>query len=358
MGTLPSYLFPILDTIGLAPSSACAVAVSGGSDSMALTLLLQSYAASHGHALTALTVDHGLRAGSADEARQVAAWMQAHGIAHRTLSCPAIDSTRNLQAHAREARYTALCDWCCGHGIDALFIAQHADDQAETVALQQHRGNTPPSRAGMAFITPRGTVRLIRPLLGVRKASLQAYLQAQSQPWIEDPSNQSDRHARNRLRKTMDDVSMRRLWLEAQRMGEARQQEDSARNAWLASHAQGQDDGTYILPCDAWRALPATLRTDVLTRIMRVAGRRLHRPRMHETARLDARLETEPHGKATLGGTIIIWDASRNMLQIAPEHALDVPDEPPHMEGSGPARSHQVALEAPPFWWFNHEPYF
>ena len=62
-----------------------AVAVSGGADSLALALLAQAWAVASGGTLTALTVDHRLRAASAAEAAQVAAWLGARGIAHRIL---------------------------------------------------------------------------------------------------------------------------------------------------------------------------------------------------------------------------------------------------------------------------------
>src|SRR3954470_5418728 len=70
----------------LAPGAKIAVAVSGGADSMALALLLADWAAAHAIQVTALTVDHRLRAEAAAEARQVAAWLDTRGIARRILT--------------------------------------------------------------------------------------------------------------------------------------------------------------------------------------------------------------------------------------------------------------------------------
>src|SRR5882672_5584170 len=80
-----------------------AVAVSGGSDSMALGLLTAEWAIGRGGAITAITVDHGLRAAAAAEARQVGRWLRAHGVAHRILRWrpPAGALSGGVQAAAR-----------------------------------------------------------------------------------------------------------------------------------------------------------------------------------------------------------------------------------------------------------------
>ena len=108
-----------------------AVAVSGGADSMALTVL----AAGWGQAV-ALTVDHGLRPGSADEACQVAGWLQARGIDHHTLTWRGDKPASGVQAAARQARYGALEGWCRDHGVGTLLLAHHREDQAETFLLR------------------------------------------------------------------------------------------------------------------------------------------------------------------------------------------------------------------------------
>ncbi|MBU2090035.1 MAG: tRNA lysidine(34) synthetase TilS, partial [Alphaproteobacteria bacterium] len=70
---------------GFEPQPTLAIAVSGGADSLALTLLASDWAAAQGGRVLALTVDHGLRAEAAEEATRVAGWLSARGIAHETL---------------------------------------------------------------------------------------------------------------------------------------------------------------------------------------------------------------------------------------------------------------------------------
>ena len=92
-----------------------------------------------------------------------------------------------------------------------------------------------------AEVVLRNGIALIRPLLGVRKHALMAYLQQCEQPWIDDPSNQNLRYARNRLRTVLTDQQAQQLWHEAQQQGAALHQADLTRNAWLAAHAEADD---------------------------------------------------------------------------------------------------------------------
>lgn len=346
--SLGHYLAPIFQTT-CGDARHLAIALSGGSDSMALALLMQAWCAQHQRTLVTLTVDHGLREGSASEAEQVAQWMHQRGMAHHILT-PAPLPITNLQTRAREMRYGALTQWCRAHGMDTLVLAHHADDQAETVALQQHRGEDGPSRSGMALVSMRGALRLVRPLLGVRKATLLDYLRTHDQPWVEDPTNHSDAYARNRLRRTLDDATVQVLWHDAQRHGRQRHADDLARNAWLARHAHASD-AHLTLHATVWRSLPALQRTDILSRAIRAMGVKRFRPRFHETARLDARIMQHTNGKATLGHCLIIWSA--DAITLAPE-PLESEVNPPHITGHDALKQ----LGNMPFWWFNDAPFF
>ena len=177
-----------------------AVAVSGGADSMALTLLAERWARDRDGRIVALTVDHGLRPGSANEARRVADWLGARGIAHQTLQWHGLKPRSGKQAAAREARYALMQDWCRREGCLHLLVAHHRQDQAETTLIRLESGSGPDGLAGMAAIAERNHLRILRPLLGIDKHRLRATLGAHSQGWIEDPSNRDPAYARTRLR--------------------------------------------------------------------------------------------------------------------------------------------------------------
>src|SRR5690606_3672257 len=122
----------------------------GGGDSMALALLLHDWARARGGKILALTVDHGLRAASAAEARQTAARLAQHGIAHEILAWEGEKPCTGIQQHAREARYRLLRGACEKHGIKTLALAHNAEDQAETFWMRLAHGSGLDGLAGMA----------------------------------------------------------------------------------------------------------------------------------------------------------------------------------------------------------------
>ena len=105
-----------------------AVAVSGGADSLALTLLADRWAKARGGEVLALTVDHGLRDAAAGEARQVAKWLRARQVPHRVLRWQGRKPKTGIQAAARDVRYGLLMERCGKEGILHLLLAHHRED--------------------------------------------------------------------------------------------------------------------------------------------------------------------------------------------------------------------------------------
>ncbi len=155
-------------------------AVSGGADSTALLAL----AVAAGLSVTAIHVDHGLRQGSAGEARVVAANAASVGAAFRSVRVD-VGHGPNLEARARAARYAAL--------PPGVLTGHTADDQAETVLLNLLRGAATDGLSGMR----PGPAR---PLLALRRSETVALCAALDLPTVDDPSNRDPRHLRNRVR--------------------------------------------------------------------------------------------------------------------------------------------------------------
>ena len=121
------------------------LAVSGGADSMALMQLAARRLATEpgSRRLTVLTVDHGLRPESADEAEVVARAAAALGLPHTTLRWKGAKPKSGIQAAARAARYDLMATHAMKCGIDCLMTAHHLDDQAETFLMRLRRGSGP-----------------------------------------------------------------------------------------------------------------------------------------------------------------------------------------------------------------------
>ena len=202
-----------------------AVAVSGGSDSMALVLLAAAWARQAGGDIVGLTVDHGLRAESADEAKQVGRWLAARGIEHHILQWRDAQAGSGLQAAAREARYRLLAGWCRQNHILHLLTGHQRDDQAETLMLRLARGSGVDGLSAMSACVQHPDLQILRPLLDIGRADLRAFLRQEGQGWIDDPSNDAERFDRVRWRKFLAEerIGADRLGLTARQLGRARQ---------------------------------------------------------------------------------------------------------------------------------------
>ena len=180
--------------------------VSGGSDSMALLLAMAALAdrASNSvrSSLAVLTVDHGLREESAMEARLVASAAYALGVETCVCERVQVRSDANLLAAARDARYQVAVETARRLGIRTLVVAHQAEDRAESLLLALERGD---GLESLARLRPRrimhdwGGVTVARPLLGISRAELRAFLTDCHVDWVDDPSNAL--HARGAMRE-------------------------------------------------------------------------------------------------------------------------------------------------------------
>jgi tRNA(Ile)-lysidine synthase len=293
------------------PAPRLAVGVSGGADSMALTLLAQAWAQAQGGAVAALTVDHGLRPEAAAEAAQVGAWLAARGIEHRVLAWRGPLPSRGIQAAAREARYRLLEGWCAEAGVLHLLLAHHREDQAETVLLRLARGSGLDGLAGMSATVERAACRVLRPLLAVPRARLVATLQALGQGWIEDPSNRDHRYARTRLRQGMAPLAeagltVERLAATAARLGRTRAALEAEVAVLLARSAAIHPGGFARIDAAALTAAPAAIGLRALSALLLMVGGTAYPPRGERLERLHRRLAGGLGGGCTLGGCRIL----------------------------------------------------
>jgi tRNA(Ile)-lysidine synthase len=180
------------------------IAVSGGPDSLTLLTIAAEWAApDKGVSVSAATVDHGLRPGSAEEARHCAAVAASLGIDHRILVWTGEKPKTGIQAAAREARYRLLAEEAARLHAASIVTAHHADDQAETILMRLAAGSGISGLAGMRAETRIGTAAVIRPLLDRRKAELEAFCLSRGLGAIEDPSNADPRFGRSRIRRLL-----------------------------------------------------------------------------------------------------------------------------------------------------------
>ena len=284
-------------------SPVIAAAVSGGSDSLALGLLLADWIAVQGGQLHVLSVDHGLRAEARAESDAVARRFAAlPGCSAQVLKWTGPKPATGLQQAAREARYRLMTAWCRQHGILHLALGHTADDQAETFAMRRAEGSSPFGLAAMPAIAQRDGARLLRPLLAVTRAELRDWLRARGESWVEDPSNEAAKYERTRWRAALAGSGEGpALAAQAAQFGQARDAQDRAIARFLAAAGRLRDEGYLTLDLDAWTRAAPDLRAAILRRALLAVGGHDYPPAPDQLDRLAAKLPA----RTTLAGCVL-----------------------------------------------------
>jgi tRNA(Ile)-lysidine synthase len=292
----------------LKPAARVAVALSGGPDSLALLFLASRWASARKRPLAAFTVDHGLRAASAEEAKLAGQMAKALGVRHRILVWRGAKPGTGVQAAAREARYRLLAEACLAEGIGDLFVAHHLEDQAETFLMRLARGSGVDGLAGMAVARDLGGVRLVRPLLDVPRARLTATLEKAKLEAILDPSNENERFDRVKARRIMGELAAlgldaRRLADTAAHMGRVRAALDADTRALVAAHARLAPEGYARIETQALLDAPEEIGFRTLSEILKWVGGSDYPPRFEALTSLYAAIASGALGRGrTLNG--------------------------------------------------------
>lgn len=303
-----------------------AVAVSGGPDSMALLHMLA--AQNPKTSLHALTVDHGLRTESADEAAQVGAWIADWPrVRHHVLTWKGRKPASGIQEQARAKRYEMMAAYCAEHGIRRLYLAHHRGDQAETFLFRLAKGSGLDGLAGMAEESPyRDTgLILVRPLLDKGKDELAAYCRTQDIPFVQDPSNANAQYARVRLRQAMpvleaEGLSEKRLAVTAARLQRAREALDFYTERLLRS-AASVETGRTVFDLKKIMRAPEDIRIRAVRAALARMGGDGYGPRLDRLEDLLAGVFDAPEAakRFTLGGFVFTPDVRRGRLSITRE---------------------------------------
>lgn len=290
------------------PPARLGVAVSGGSDSLALLLLLAGWAGQGGPEILAVTVDHGLRPEAAAEAATVARRCAALGIAHTVLRWQGWDGRGNLPAEARAARYRLIAAWARDRGIGQVALGHTADDQAETVLMRLGRGSGVDGLSGMETRRDSQGIIWVRPLLGQTRQALRDWLLARGESWVDDPTNDDPTYDRVRTRRALQalaglGIDREGLIATAERMWRARAVLDQAA-ADLAGRAARIGAGDVILDRAAFATAAEETRQRLFAHALNWVSGADYRPRF---AALEAGLERAEAGKrVTLHGCLVM----------------------------------------------------
>ena len=213
-----------------------AAGLSGGIDSVVLLHLLHALQPRYGYRLCAVHVNHGLSPNARGWEKFCLTFCSELGVSLKIVPVKVSKQRKGLEAAARDARREVLSKL----SVDAIALAHHVDDQAETVLLNLLRGAGIEGASGMQAQSRLGRKLLIRPLLGVARVDIAAYAAEHRLGWIEDESNADTALTRNFLRHRVGPLLESRFprWREAlaraaRHFGSRKLGADRLLRAWL-----------------------------------------------------------------------------------------------------------------------------
>lgn len=207
-----------LDTFSLDTQDAIILACSGGADSLALAITAADICQRSGVPCFSVTIDHGIRPESREEARNVAKMLGSFGVRSRAVYATVPASASGPEADARILRYRVLS--AVGKELHSrgfrrvvVLLGHTLDDQAETVLLRLARGSGASSLRGMPFVREHDGMLVCRPLLAIRRADTVAACEQLSLPVVYDPTNELDGQWRTRSGEPLRRSAVRHMAL-------------------------------------------------------------------------------------------------------------------------------------------------
>jgi tRNA(Ile)-lysidine synthase len=312
-----------------------AVAVSGGIDSLALVFLARDWLRSINGKVIALTVNHNLRKEALDEALSLQKLLQRNGIEHHILDWNHDKVVSNIQEKAREARLGLLTDWCSINNILHLLLAQHSQDQAETLLIRMCRGSGLNGLTGMPALNIINKTRVIRPLLSFSKSELKKILSFYSEWWVEDPSNDNSKFMRTSARKLLSsrhllklvnvksckkETLIQRMNLLAENLTRVRSYLEKEAARHMAMMVKIFPDGHLVIDYKAFTDLDREMGLTILSScLVTVSNDHVVRPRLNSLERIWDILSQLQSRSFTLWKCKIKASVSKNIIEIVPE---------------------------------------
>ena len=182
------------------------VAVSGGSDSLALAFLTKIYSIKHNLNCKYFIVDHKLRKDSTKEAKEVKKILHSLSIKSEILTWMGKKPLKNIQSISRKKRYDLLFSRCKKYKINNLILGHHIDDKIENFFIRMVRGSGLKGLLSLGEKTQINEINLIRPLLEFKKKDLRHISSHVFNFFVEDPSNENTKFTRIRIRNLLTEL--------------------------------------------------------------------------------------------------------------------------------------------------------
>ncbi len=326
-----SLLEEIALTCGPLPGKLLA-GFSGGCDSTALVMVLLTLREKGLVDFGCVHVNHGLRQTADRDQAFVEEFCREHGL--KLYVYRAHPGSDRSEAWARETRYAFFREAMAASSSDALVLAHHRDDQAETVLMHLMRGSGLEGLTGMRRETVQGGMRILRPLLKVPRSLLQEALEEAGAVWQEDETNAEDTYLRNRVRHELLPLMERLQKGAGAHIADCalRLQEDADLISSLSEKAL--QPGATCLSLEALGGMPRGMKARLLRKAFEnAAGEMQERSLPDRHTRALLKLLSEPAGsRLQLPGNVTACRGYR-FVHMLPPHPELPPDPVPLADG-------------------------
>lgn len=300
---------------------------------MALGYLLSHWAQRNGRTIYGVTVDHGLRDGSAAEAKQVKRWTENWpSYTHQILTWQDDKPDTRIMEEARKARYQLMSAYFQTVPVRFVFVAHHLDDQAETFLIRLAKGSGLDGLSAMRKVQlyeqdGAYSLTFLRPLLCVEKQDLVDTCEEFDVPYVRDPSNEKAEYLRPRLRAAREvleaeGLSNKRLAATARRLDSARcALEEIAEKIYAQAAADKQ--GRVHIDMNIVKEWPEEIGFRVFVKaIKQFRDPQAYAPRLEKLETLYGKISAgHDKMKETLGGCIICHDPAAALVTVEAEHS-------------------------------------
>ena len=277
------------------------VAVSGGADSFALTLLAKNWAKGFNGSIIGITIDHSIRNSSYQEALYVKRELKKFKINHEIIKYQGPIPQSRIQEVARNYRYELLGNFCKNNNIFHLLVGHHSLDQKETCLMRSWKGSGMIGMAGMSAVREFKDYRLLRPMLNFDPNDLKKFLIEKNIIWLEDISNKDKFFLRVKARDYLNENQ----WEVNKLIAKKRIIFEREISKFFAVNAELNHLGFLRFNFNKFKNLKKDLREQILSRsIMTVAGRE-YPPSISSLRRISNHF-SEFSSSKTLGGCLII----------------------------------------------------
>ena len=297
------------------------VAVSGGSDSMALALLSGLLKQEKNKKIYFVHVDHGIRKNSGKEALQLKKILKKIQINLKIIKNNK-SIKKNIQKSARDKRYQILSDFSKKNSIKALVTAHHKDDQIETFLIRLSRGSGVEGLSSMSEISKlNGGIKLLRPFLKFTKEDLKSITKKFFNKIIKDPSNKNKKFLRTNIRELTrilksKGIDPNQIFRSIENISSTKIAINFYVKQSLKKFVKFRKKET-IFDLSMFQKEPVDVKFKIINTIVKNRTAKYYPPRAKKVLNLINRFKSKSTQKSTLGGCI--FEKRKNFVHVTKE---------------------------------------